>query len=194
MAVPPPMTMAPDDKRAMRMRMRTLRRDFMMEGRHPRVDMPAFLREHIVPGTVVSFYMPVRFEADPWPIAEAAEALGAQLALPHTPDRDTPLRFLHWAPDDPLEVSILGHKQPSAEAPELAPDIILTPLLAFDAALHRLGQGGGHYDRAFALYPSALRIGIAWSVQQVAAVPVEPFDVPLHAVVTERGPIYHRAP
>lgn len=194
MAVPPPMTMAPNDKRAMRMRMRTLRRGFVMDGRRPRVDMPAFLRKHIQPGTVLSFYMPVRFEADPWPIAEEAEALGALLALPHTPDRETPLRFLQWAPGDPLEVSRLGHKQPSAEAPELAPDIILTPLLAFDHALHRLGQGGGHYDRAFAQYPKALRIGVAWSVQRVDEVPCEPWDVPLHAVVTERGPTYYREP
>ena len=49
----------------------------------------------------------------------------------------------------------------------------------------RLGQGGGYYDRSFARHETALRIGLAWSVQQVEHVPVDPWDLPLHAVLTE---------
>jgi 5-formyltetrahydrofolate cyclo-ligase len=67
------------------------------------------------------------------------------------------------------------------------PDIILTPLLGFDHLLHRLGQGAGHYDRAFAALPGARRIGVAWSVQHVDPLPTDPWDVPLHAVITEQG-------
>lgn len=188
------MTMAPDDKRAMRMRMRAMRRNYALAHTDAHPVLPAFLRAHIAAGTVISAYVPVRFEADPMPLAMAAVVMGAHLALPHCIDRATPLRFLAWAPGDPLEQNALGLSQPRDDAPELAPDIILAPLLAFDAALHRLGQGGGHYDRAFARYPDALRIGIAWSVQQVPAVPVEPWDMPLHAVVTEGGAIYHPVP
>ncbi|MFZ8396223.1 5-formyltetrahydrofolate cyclo-ligase, partial [Staphylococcus aureus] len=71
--------------------------------------------------------------------------------------------------------------------PEVKPDIILTPMLAFDAKLDRLGQGAGYYDRAFATFPDAWRIGVAWSVQQVESLPTEAWDMPLHAVITECG-------
>ena len=50
---------------------------------------------------------------------------------------------------------------------------------------NRLGQGAGQYDRAFAAHPAAWRIGVAWSVQQVDALAPDPWDVPLHAIVTE---------
>ena len=65
--------------------------------------------------------------------------------------------------------------------------MILTPLLAFDAALNRLGQGAGHYDRAFAANAGAWRIGVAWSVQRVETLPADPWDVPLHNIITEQG-------
>ena len=81
----------------------------------------------------------------------------------------------------------LGLSQPSALATELRPDIILTPMLAFDAKLDRLGQGAGYYDGAFARFPDAWRVGVAWSVQRVEDLPVDPWDMPLHAVVTEQG-------
>jgi 5-formyltetrahydrofolate cyclo-ligase len=68
----------------------------------------------------------------------------------------------------------------------VAPDLILTPLVAFDRSLARLGQGAGHYDRAFARYPLARRIGVAFSVQEVERLPTDAWDVPLHAIVTER--------
>ncbi len=92
----------------------------------------------------------------------------------------------------PLEISPLGFTQLPASLPRVSPDVIITPLLAFDAALGRLGQGAGHYDRAFAEFPNALRIGIAWSIQQVEALPLDPWDMPLDAVVTEKA--YFTAP
>ena len=58
-------------------------------------------------------------------------------------------------------------------------------LVAFDRSLNRLGQGGGHYDRTFEKYPDAIRIGLAWSVQEADNIPVERHDVTLHAIVTE---------
>ncbi len=96
------------------------------------------------------------------------------------------IRFLKWVPDDPLERSPLGFMQPFPRSPEIDPDIILTPLLGFDRGLNRLGQGAGHYDRAFARWPAAIRIGIAWSIQEHADIPTDPWDIPLHAVLTER--------
>ena len=101
-------------------------------------------------------------------------------------DRETPLRFLEWQHDAPLATGPFRLRQPDADAPERVPDLILTPLVAFDRTLARLGQGAGHYDRAFAAYPNAHRIGVAFSVQEVERLPVDPWDVPLHAIITEQ--------
>ena len=138
------------------------------------------------PGVIAS-YVPMPGEADPAMLAAAAHNLGWQLALPHVTDRARPLRFLAWSPGDPLAAGPLGLRQPPADALDLRPDIALTPLLAFDRALNRLGQGAGYYDRAFADLPAVLRIGVAWSIQRIDIVPADPWDVPLHGVIDEYG-------
>lgn len=175
-----------DDKRALRAHMRAERDAFAMASDAVIVPPEAFL-ERLSPGMVVASYIPVGSEADPTPLAAAARAIGATLALPHVAARGGELRFLEWRDDDPLPVGMFGLRQPVADAPECRPDIVLTPLVAFDDALNRLGQGAGFYDRAFARVPDAWRLGIAWSVQQLLMIDTDPWDVPLHAVVTERG-------
>jgi len=97
------------------------------------------------------------------------------------------MRFLAWETEATLVAGPFGLSQPAADAIELRPDVILTPLVAFDAKLDRLGQGAGYYDRAFERFPDAWRIGVAWSMQQVEHLPTEPWDMRLHAVVTEQG-------
>ena len=126
-------------------------------------------------------------EIDPSPLARAALDAGCLIALPHVSIRRQPMRFLAWDSEATLEAGPFGLRQPAAGAREVHPDIILTPLLAFDAKFDRLGQGAGYYDRAFIRFPDAWRVGVAWSVQRIEDVPVEPWDVPLHAVVTEQG-------
>lgn len=74
--------------------------------------------------------------------------------------------------------------QPSAGAREVTPDIVFVPLVGFTAKGERLGQGGGHYDRWLAEHPRAMTIGMAWDVQLLEALPTEPHDVTLDAVVT----------
>ncbi len=95
--------------------------------------------------------------------------------------------FRRWTPGDPLEVDAAGCPAPLPLAEVLKPDLILTPLLAFDDFGGRLGQGGGHYDRTFASISQALRIGLAYSGQRVERLPVEPHDIALHGVLTEVG-------
>jgi 5-formyltetrahydrofolate cyclo-ligase len=150
----------------------------------PIVPPPAFLTR-LTPGLVVASYHPVGHEADPTPLADAARAAGCILALPHVVDRATPLRFLR-CDGAPLAPGPFGLSQPAPDTAEVAPDIILTPLVGFDRRGHRLGQGAGHYDRAFAAHPDAWRVGVALSVQEVERLPNDPWDVPLHAVVTEK--------
>ena len=168
------------DKRATRARLRALRDGFARGGA---IGVPLALVERFGRGIVVASYVAVGSEADPAPIATAARAAGCTIALPHVVGRAAPLRFL--GADGPLEAGPFGLRQPPADAAELSPDIILAPLLGFDRSGNRLGQGAGHYDRAFAAHPGAWRIGIAWSVQQVDALAPDPWDVPLHAIVTE---------
>jgi 5-formyltetrahydrofolate cyclo-ligase len=117
----------------------------------------------------------------------AALALrGSPLALPASVGRAGPVHFRRWSPGDPLEPGPFGVGQPTSTAAEVRPDVVLTPLLGFTRMGHRLGQGAGWYDRAFAMLPGARRIGIGLSMQEVEALPVDPWDVPLHAIATER--------
>ncbi len=139
------------------------------------------------PGLTVACYIPIGSEADPTPLAMAARAAGCALALPHVTSRDAPIRFQHWDDESALVAGPMGLRQLDAAMPEVVPDIVLTPLLAFDDALNRLGQGAGHYDRAFAAHPQAWRLGVAWSCQRLPTLDTDSWDVPLHAVVTEQG-------
>lgn len=177
------------DKLALRARLRAERDRFAAESESAILAPPGFALR-LRAGITVASYMPVGSEADPAQLAAAAAEQGCRLALPHVVDRAAPLRFLPWAPGDTLADGPFGLRQPIGEA-EVAPDIILTPLVGFDARLNRLGQGAAHYDRAFARYPDAWRVGVAWSVQQVPVVPTDIWDVPLHAVVTEEGMFCH---
>jgi 5-formyltetrahydrofolate cyclo-ligase len=134
----------------------------------------------------VAIYLPIGAEIDTLPLIERLDRRNLSIALPHVTSRRAGMRFLAWTPGDPLPAGPMGLRQPAADAPELVPDLILTPLLAFDARLHRLGYGVGFYDRAFQALPQARRVGLAWSVQQVATIADESWDVPLHAVATEK--------
>jgi 5-formyltetrahydrofolate cyclo-ligase len=148
---------------------------------------PAEFLDLLAPGLVIASYHAVGSETDPGPLAQAALVRGCELALPHVTSRDGAMRFLAWHPDHVLHAGPFGLSQPHHDREEAIPDIILAPLIGFDHQLHRLGQGAGHYDRAFAALPHTRRIGVAWSVQHVDPLPTDPWDVPLHAVITEQG-------
>ncbi len=115
----------------------------------------------------------------------AVAASGTGLALPRMAGGS--LTFHAYEIGDPLEKGAFGVSEPRAEARRVVPDVILAPLLAFDRHGRRLGYGKGFYDRAFAAHPEAARCGLAFAVQEVPQVPVEPHDLPLSAVITENG-------
>lgn len=173
----------PPDKATLRATLRARRRAIVDRAPLP---VPSPFRALLHPGAIVASYRPVVGEADPAPFEHAALAAGCTLALPHVVDRATPLRFLGAGDAVALEDGPFGLRNPPAHWDEVAPTIILTPLVGFDRRGNRLGQGAGHYDRAFAAHPAARRIGIAWSVQEVARLPADSWDVPLHAIATER--------
>ncbi len=173
-------------KPALRARARALRRE--LAARCPAA--ATLVADHapaLPPGRVVAVYHAMGSELDPSPLALALIDQGQALCLPVVVARDAPLVFRRWSPGEPLAPDAAGCPAPTTAAPVVTPDLILTPLLAFDAAGGRLGQGGGHYDRTFAKLPEARRIGLAFAGQEVAALPLEPHDIRLHGVLTESG-------
>jgi 5-formyltetrahydrofolate cyclo-ligase len=103
------------------------------------------------------------------------------------------LRFVPLRQDSKLRRGPFGLRQPACTRPCRDPrrmDLILLPLLGFDAQGHRLGNGGGYYDRALAtqrLGRQALLLGYAYAAQELPAIPADPWDVRLDAVITEQG-------
>jgi len=149
--------------------------------------VPTPVRALLADRQCIALYWALDDEAPAQRLAEALMADGKTLCLPRVIDRIGGMEFRTWEPGDTLEEGRFRTRHPGNDAPVVHPDAIIAPLLAFDSALMRLGQGGGYYDRTFARYDHALRIGLAWSAQQVDEVPADPWDVPLHMVVTERN-------
>ena len=148
----------------------------------------------IKPG-VVSGFSPMRTEINPLPLMRKLATAGAKLALPVVAGRGQPLLMRAWNFGDPLARGVWGIRQPTADAPEVAPDILLVPLTAFDRRGHRIGYGAGYYDitiaKLRALKP-IVAIGLAFAVQEVSEVPITPRDARLDLVLTEREVIDFR--
>lgn len=142
--------------------------------------LPAFrLARHVI------VYSPIGNEVDPAALADAAVAAGRALYYPRSCGAE--IEFVHSTPSA-LVPGPRGAMEPAASEP-LAPGTdevcVFVPGLAFDRQGGRLGRGLGCYDRALARHPNAAKIGLAYDVQLVDAVPVDPWDVPMQAVVTE---------
>ncbi len=143
------------------------------------------------PGAVVAGFMPIGAEIDPLPLMLRLAGMGHDLALPAMQGESAPLRFQRWRPGDPLAEKAWGIREPLPAAPDVAPDAMLVPLLAFDAEGHRLGYGGGYYDRSLSAARRAravVAIGLAYDAQEVPAVPRLDFDQRLDWVLTPSGP------
>ena len=148
----------------------------------------SFARELAIPNhATVAGYHPFRDEADPRALLEALSARAHPLALPCIVASRTALVFKSWAIGDMLAPNAYGIAEPLSTAPEVVPAAVLVPLLAFDSNGHRLGYGGGYYDRTFEALGNVRIIGIAYSGQEVPALPREPHDRRLDMIVTENG-------
>jgi 5-formyltetrahydrofolate cyclo-ligase len=145
------------------------------------------------PGAVVSGFLPIRSEGDIRPMMTLLRDRGARLCVPAILDKQT-IVFRELVRGAELVAGTFGTFGPGPEAAELDPQIMLVPLSVFDGRGHRIGYGGGYYDRAIGrLHQKGLKpllIGIAFDCQEVASVPTEPHDIRLDAILTESG--YHR--
>jgi 5-formyltetrahydrofolate cyclo-ligase len=136
-------------------------------------------------GVAVSGFWPMPGEIDIRALLAALHDHGHPVLLPQTPPRGQPLIFRRWQPGAEMVRERFGTFRPAGH--EGRPDVLFVPLLAFDRAGHRLGYGGGYYDRTLAGLPQARAIGCAFAAQECDAVPAGVHDMRLHAVATERG-------
>lgn len=186
----------PAHKTALRLEMRNRRKGLLVE--HPEADWMA--ADHVGAllaalglrraGTI-AIYKALGAELDPRPLADNLVKQGWSIALPCVEAGDGPMVFRAWKPGERLAHDLTGLPAPLASSPEATPDLILVPLLAFDRAGGRLGQGGGHYDRTLAALRARPKpppaVGFAYSGQEVAQLPREPHDQPLDGILTEAG-------
>jgi 5-formyltetrahydrofolate cyclo-ligase len=143
-------------------------------------------------GATVSGFASLPDEFRLWPLLRSLSSQGYPLALPVMQGKGKPLIFRAWSPGDAMDSGVWGIAEPKADKAVLEPDILLVPLLAFDAAGWRLGYGGGFYDRTLKglrARKSVVAIGIAFDEQQVDAVPHLDYDERIDWVLTPSGPI-----
>jgi 5-formyltetrahydrofolate cyclo-ligase len=140
-------------------------------------------------GTVISGFMPLRSEINPLPLMRRLADAGAALALPVVAGRGKPLIMRTYRWGEPLVAGVWGIREPPPTAPEVPPDLLLVPLLAFDRAGARLGYGAGYYDMTIAALRArkpVTAVGVAFAAQELAQVPTGPRDARLDLVLTER--------
>lgn len=137
-------------------------------------------------GKVVAGYMPIRTEIDPQP-AMAAHA--GPVCVPVIDAAGRPLLFREWSAQARMLPGAFGAPVPE-RGDWLRPEVLIVPLVAFDARGFRLGYGGGFYDRTLELLRrqgAVTTIGFAFAAQELPSVPVESTDQPLDLIVTERA-------
>lgn len=139
-------------------------------------------------GRILAGYMPMRSEIDPLPAMAAHQG---PVCVPVIAGAGLPLRFREWTPGAAMAPGAFGAAIP-AEGAWLEPEVLIVPLLAFDARGYRLGYGGGFYDRTLERLRArhrVLAVGFGFAAQEVPEVPTEPTDQRLDAILTESGPI-----
>ena len=141
----------------------------------------------------IAAFWPFNGEPDITPLFEPLMTAGHQLCLPVVAGGDDHgMHFQAWRQGVELIPNRYGIPEPRGTAAVALRDIDLLamPLVGYDHRGNRLGMGGGYYDRHLDLLrdsPAPLRAGIAYSLQEVDALEDNSWDIPLHAIVNERG-------
>lgn len=185
-----------DDKKKLRAEVRAIRKKAAAEAG---AEAATKLAENVLAraadlglrkGAAVSGYWPMAEEMDVRPLLEQLDAMGLICCLPVVPGKAVPLIFRLWRPGTALHAGGFNLHQPGEDSPEVRPDVMLAPLLAFDAKGNRIGWGGGYYDRTTQKLRTDGRVtvvGVAFAGQEVAHVPHDEKDQPLDWIATDKG-------
>ncbi len=139
---------------------------------------------------VIAGYAAKDHEIDPSALMTMLYQRGHKLALPAIEIPDRPMVFRLFQPDQALQRGYADIFEPLSDAPQVIPDLVIVPLIAFDRRHTRLGYGKGFYDRTLASlrdHYTIKAIGLAYSGQEVTSLPAEPHDEPMDLIVTENG-------
>jgi 5-formyltetrahydrofolate cyclo-ligase len=189
---------------AVQQQKRELRRNSLLA----RTDLATTERDHaseIIAGKVVhapffqrsrliGCYLSLPAEVDTWRVIARAWRMKKRIFAPVT-RRNRMLEFREVTPETDLVRDDFGLLMPASGIIIAARrlDIVLTPLVAFDAECQRIGMGGGYYDRTFSFLRARQNllkpklIGLAFACQQVPKIPTNPWDIRLFSVITESG-------
>jgi 5-formyltetrahydrofolate cyclo-ligase len=140
----------------------------------------------MAPG-ILGSYWPFKGEFDPRALVIDLLTRGWTAALPVVTAKNCPLTYRAWTPEARMVRGVLGIMIPSDGTP-VVPAVVLAPLVGFDAARYRLGNGGGYFDRTLAaLSPAPFAIGIGFELGRLQTIHPQPHDRPMDAIVTEES-------
>ena len=144
------------------------------------------LKKKIFKNKIVGSYYPVNFEADTSQVMKMFKQKGYELSLPVISSKYD-MNFYTWNLNDPLYVNKYGIPEPKSKI-KVIPSILLIPMVAYDKRLNRLGYGGGYYDRFLEKYEkkNILKIGLAFTFQEVKKLPTNNFDKKMDYILTEK--------
>lgn len=139
-------------------------------------------------GKVMSFYWPFKGEPDLRPLMGLVSDRGGRCALPVVVEKARPLEFWAWKPGEALDRGVWNIPVPRIRVP-VVPDIVLAPVVGFDAAGFRLGYGGGFFDRTLAAMAARpLAIGVGYQMAAIETIHPLSHDMPMSVIITELGP------
>jgi 5-formyltetrahydrofolate cyclo-ligase len=145
------------------------------------------LKREKITNKIIGGYYPVNFEIDDLALLREFKKNKFKISLPII-KKNFQMDFYSWSFSEPLKINKYGIPEPEVKN-IVYPDVLLIPLLAFDKNLNRLGYGGGYYDRLIeklSKKKNIIKIGLAFSIQEIDKVPINMYDKKLDYIVTNK--------
>ena len=145
------------------------------------------LKREKISNKIIGGYYPVNFEIDDLALLRKFKKNKFTISLPAI-KKNFQMDFYSWSFSEPLKINKYGIPEPEGKN-IVYPDVLLIPLLAFDKNLNRLGYGGGYYDRLIkklSKKKNIIKIGLAFSIQEIDKVPINMYDKKLDYIVTNK--------
>ena len=141
----------------------------------------------VLPPQTLSAYWPFQAEVDLRGLIDRLRAQGWTASLPLVVKKRSPLEFLRWVADAEMDESVYGIPVPRIRVP-VQPDVVIMPLVGFDAQNFRLGYGAGYFDITLAaLQPRPRTIGVGFELSRLETIYPHTADIPLDLIITEAG-------